>query len=1054
MIKFFIERPIFATVVAILILIGGFATINTLPIAQYPNITPPTVTVSAVYPGADAQTVAQTIGVPIEQQVNGVEGMIYMNSTSSSDGSYNLTVTFDVGTDIDMAAILVENRVNAAQGYLPEVVIQQGITTQKQSTNIVMFISLTSVNPIYNALYLANYAQINMVDRLSRLQGVGNVSVMGIGNYSMRIWLNPSIMQIRGLTPADVYNAISAQNKEISAGSVGVPPMSNKVDFQFTLSLKGRLTTVEQFENIVLKSNPDGSFLRLKDVATIDIGSESYGVTSFENGEPSASIAIYQLPGANALDVAKNVRSELKELQKYIPKDVNCNVVLDTTTFVKASINEIIKTFVETLLLVVLVILFFLQSFRAMIIPVVVIPISIIGTFAFMKIFGFSINTLTLFGLVLAIAIVVDDAIVVVENVVRYYNFPIDKNRLKTDLEYKQQINDQRRLAVNNAMKEIIGPVVGIVLVLLSVFIPTAFIGGISGQLYRQFAITIAFATLLSGIVSLVFTPAMCAVLLTPSKSKFFLFAWFERFYTKLENLYVKIITKLIKYTGWVMAAFAILLALTVYLYIKVPTSFIPDEDEGYLMVSVQLPPAASLERTSKITSELEKIIMNYPQVENCLVINGFSMMGGGSQSNSASIFVMLKNWKERRGKENSSFAVVDKINKDGSAIEGANVFAVSPSPIPGLGSSSGLQFELEDINNYGTAQLQDAVNELMASYKSFRPDGYSGKYPPILMLQSEYQASTPQYVLNINRDKIDLMGLNISQVFSTISYYMGSAYVNDFVEYGRIFQVKLQADSKSREIVKDVLKLSVTNSKGQMVPFSSFASIVEKVGTNSINRYNMYTAASVISIVNPLHSSSQGMEAMQELFNKVLGKNYALQWTSVAYQQQQAGSSIVTILLLSLLIVFLVLSAQFESVVNPIAVLMGVPFALLGAILGSLLMGLSISIYTQIGIILLIALSAKNAILIVQFAMDYRAKGESLEEAAIQAGKVRLRPILMTSIAFILGVLPLMFATGAGAQSRIYLGTAVVFGMLFNTFIGTLFVPNFYHFMGRIGRR
>lgn len=1041
MIKFFIERPIFATVIAILIMVAGLATVTTLPVAQYPNITPPTVNVSAMYPGADAKTVAQTIGVPIEEKVNGVDGMLYMSSTSSANGTYSLTVTFKVGTDIDMAAVLVQNRVNAAQGLLPQVVLQQGVTTQKQSTNIVMFISLTSDNPLYNSLYLSNYAQINMVDRLGRLPGVGEVSIFGTGDYSMRVWMDPEKMRIRELQPSDVYNAVYSQNKQISAGGVGEPPTGTDVGYQFTLSMQGRLTSVSEFENIVLRSNPDGSYLRLKDVATIDLGSETYGVSSLENGNEAAAIAIYQLPGANALDVSNAVTQELEQLTTYLPEDVNCKIVLNTTDFVNASIKEIVKTFIETLLLVVLVILLFLQSFRAMIIPVVVIPISIIGTFALMKIFGFTINTLTLFGLVLAIAIVVDDAIVVVENATRY---------MKKGVGDEKQL---RRQAVTQAMKEIVGPVVGIVLVLLAVFIPTAFIGGITGQLYRQFAITIAFATLLSGIISLVFTPAMCAIFLNQREAddqdpsgqtakenkQFFIFRWFNKGYTALEGWYVKVIGKLLQHSGIVMSVFAILVAVTIYFYMKIPTSFIPDEDEGYFIVAVQLPPAASLERTTAVTNQLEKMITAFPEVKTCMVINGFSMMGGGAQSNGATIFVMLENWAQRKGKGESSFDLVNKINMEAASIQEATIFAVSPSPIPGLGESGGLQLELEDINNNGVYQLQNAVDELMAGFS---------QYPQIIMLQTEYQAGTPQYQLNINRDKIDLMGLSISDVFTTISYYMGSAYVNDYVEFGRIFQVKLQANENAREFVKDVLNLSVKNSAGDMVPFSSFSTIVEQVGVNSINRYNMYTAASIISIINPMFSSEEGMTAMKDLVTKTLGSNYGYEWTSVAYQQQEAGSSVVMILVLSLLIVLLVLSAQYESIANPVAVLMGVPFALFGAIVGSMLMGLTISIYTQIGIVLLIALSAKNAILIIQFAMDYHAQGESVTDAAIEAGRTRLRPILMTSLAFIFGVMPLMFASGAGAESRIYLGTAVVFGMFFNTVFGTLFVPNFYHFM------
>lgn len=1031
MIKFFINRPIFATVIAILIVLAGAVTLFSLPIAQFPNITPPTVQVSAMYPGAGAQTVAQTIGVPIEEQVNGVDGMIYMSSSSASDGSYSLTVTFDVGTDIDMATVLVQNRVNAAQSSLPEAVIQQGITIQKQSTDIVMFVSLISDNPQYDALYLSNYAQLNLVNQLSRVPGVGSVSVFGAGEYSIRIWMDPEKMKIRGLEPMDVYNAISAQNEEVSAGAVGAPPQSVYNDFQFSLTINGRLSSVEEFENIVLKTIDNGNYLRLKDVATVYLGSDSYNTVTQNKGLPNAAIAIYQLPDANALDVAKGVTAELSKLEKYLPTGVECEVTLNTTEFVNASIKEILKTFVETLLLVILVILLFLQSFRAMIIPVIVIPISIIGTFVFMKLLGFSINTLTLFGLVLAIAIVVDDAIVVVENAMRY--FVPDKSGKPLDIK-------QRRAAVTAAMDEIVGPVVGIVLVLLSVFIPTAFVSGITGELYRQFALTIAVATLLSGIVSLLFTPAMCALFLTQSKtSNWFIFRWFNKFYNALLHFYLKCVKGLLNRKWMAVSIFFAVTILTGWMFITLPSSFIPEEDQGYFMISVQLPPAASLDRTVAVTTKLNAMLDKYPEIDSYITINGFSIMGGGVQPNGATVFVILKNWKERKGKGESSFDIVDDVNAEAASIEQAEIFAVSPPAISGLGASGGLQVEIEDINNYGTAELQRAVDDLFAVYRII---------PQVVMLNSEFQANTPQYYLSINRDKIEMMGISISDFFNTLSAYMGSAYVNDYVEFGRIYEVKIEGDAASRNRIEDVLKLNVKNASGELVPFASFVTPIEQVGANNITRYNMYTAASVVAISNPMYSSRQAIDAMETLIIKTLGNNYGYEWTSVAYQQTQAGSSIYSILLLSLVITILVLSAQYESWLNPLAVLMGVPYAILGALIGTIGRGLSISIYTQIGIILLIALSAKNAILIVQFAMDYRAQGKSVKEAAMEAARVRLRPILMTSFAFILGVLPLMFASGAGAVSREYVGTAVVCGMLFNTLFATLFVPAFYSVM------
>lgn len=1023
--KFFITRPIFATVIAILMIIAGLVTMDTLPVAQFPDITPPTVQVTAIYPGASAETVAQTIGTPIEEQVNGVDGMLYMSSSSSSSGQYSLTVTFEVGTDIDMATVMVQNRVAIAQSNLPQEVINQGITTQKQSTNIVMMLSLLSDKPeLYNGLYLSNYAKLNLTDELTRLKGVGGVTVFGADNYSMRVWLDPDAMRIRQLTPAEVYNAIQSQNMEVSAGSVGQPPVNSNEAFQFTLNSTGRLKTSEEFGNIILRALPDGSYLRLKDVATIDLGSGSYNMTSLQKGKQTAAIAIYQLPGANSLDVAKAVREKMAELERYFPESVTYDVLLDTTEFVSASIHEVLKTFIEATILVVLVILLFLQNFRAMIIPALTIPVSLIATFAVMEALGFSINTLTLFGLVLAIAIVVDDAIVVVENATRL----LDTGKYT------------RVVAVEKAMEEITGPVVGVVLVLSAVFIPTAFIGGITGQLYKQFALTIATATVFSGFNSLTFTPAMCALFLQPSKDpQFFIYRIFNKCYDYTLGKYVKIITFLLKKPVATMLLYALITALTAWLFMKWPTSFIPQEDQGYFLVSVQLPGAASLQRTEETTARISEILDDIPEVKTYMAINGFSIMQGAPASNSATVFVILKNWSERKKKDESSFAIVDRFNERAAAIENAQIFAVTPPAISGLGVSGGLEFELEDRRNLGVGELQKAVYDLIAHVKS---------EPKIMMLNSMFQANTPQYYLNIDRNKIEMQGISLNQVFQTLSFYMGSAYVNDFINFGRIYQVKLGAESQARAKIDDVLKLSVKNTNGEMVPFSSFTTIEEQLGMSLINRYNMYTAAAITCIPAIGASSQQAMTAMQQLTDDVLGDNFGYDWTSVAYQEKESSSSVIVIFGLAILVALLVLSAQYESWTSPVAVILGLPIALLGTLLGCLVMGLPISVYSQIGIILLIALSAKNAILIIEFARDYRAAGESITEASIEAGRVRLRPILMTSFAFILGVLPLMFATGAGAESRISLGTAVVFGMTLNTLLGTLFIPNFYHMM------
>lgn len=1025
--KFFIERPIFATVIAILMIIIGGMTIFSLPVAQYPDITPPTVQVSAVYPGASAETVAKTVGVPIEAQVNGVEGMMYMSSNSSSDGSYNLTVTFEVGTDIDMATVMVQNRVAIAQGSLPEAVIQQGITTQKQSTNIVLFLSLESDSTNrYNSLYLSNYANLNIVDALSRIDGVGGVNVFGAGNYSMRIWLNPETMRIRGVTPADVYQAIQSQNMEVSAGSVGAPPTDSKEAFQFTITSQGRLVTAEQFGDIIIKADSDGGFLRLKDIAKIDLGSVDYNTVSNVSGRETALIAIYQLPGANALDVAKNVTKKLDNLQQYFPQGVKYKVILDTTKFVNASIEEVLKTLLEATLIVMLVMLLFLQNWRAVLIPMITIPVSLIATFAVMKLLGFTINTLTLFGLVLAIAIVVDDAIVVVEDCMRL----LDTGKYT------------RKEAAIKAMEELQGPVIGVVLVLLAVFIPTAFVGGITGQLYKQFALTIAISTAFSGINALTLSPALCALFLKKSDSKFFIYRWFNKAFDRFRDSYKSIIGIMLKRPVAALCTFLVLALLGFWGLFKWPSSYIPSEDMGYFMTSVQLPSGASLERTEKVVKEVEKEIMQLPEVEEVIAISGFSFMGGGAASNGGSLFVILKPWDERSKKDESVFALVDKINGITSQIQSGIVFSINPPAIPGLGNSGGLELELLDINNEGASEMQKAIIDIQAQAE---------KDKNIASVTSLYQGNIPQYQLNIDRSKLEMQGLNLSSVYNTLSYYLGQAFVNDFVEFGRIYQVKIGADSKYRGKIDDIMKLSVKNNNGDMVPFSSFTTIEPTLGQSSVSRYNMYPAASITFNPGKNVSSNDGIKAAESIVTNTLGNTYAYSWTGQAYQETQAGATVTLVLIFAIVITILVLAAQYESWTDPIAVVLSMPIAILGTILGCMVMGLSISIYTQIGIILLLGLSAKNAILIVEYATDYRRKGESIYNSALDAGYVRFRPIIMTSLAFVVGILPLMFASGAGAESRISLGTAVVFGMALNAVIGTLFVPNFWDVMQRI---
>ena len=1001
--KFFINRPIFATVLALIIVVAGLVTLNILPVAQFPDITPPTVQVSAVYPGANAETVAQTVGIPIEQQVNGVDGMLYMSSTSSSSGAYSLTITFAVGTDIDMATVQVQNRVSVAQSSLPEPVVVQGVTVQKQSSNIVMFLTMTAQDSIYDGLYLTNYAKLNLVDQLTRVPGVGAVNVMGAGDYSMRIWLDPEAMRIRGISPAEVYQAIQAQNMEVSAGTVGQPIGKDNVNaFQYTLSVKGRLSSPDEFGNIILRSESEGKMLRLKDVARIDLGSASYSVVSQLRGHPTAAIAIYQQPGSNSLDVSKGVKEKMKELAQNFPSGIEYNVTLDTTDVINASIDEVLVTFLETTLLVVLVIFLFLQNWRAVIIPCITIPVSLIGTLAVMAALGFSINTLTLFGLILAVAIVVDDAIVVVENA----------SRLLETGQYSP------RDAVTKAMGEITGPIVGGVLVLLAVFIPTTLISGISGQLYKQFALTIAASTVLSGFNSLTLTPALCALFLEKSKpSNFFIYKGFNKVYDKTQGVYDRIVKWLLERPVAALVSYGAFTLIAIFLFVKWPSTFVPDEDDGYFIAVVQLPPAASLERTQAVGKQINAILDTYPEVKNYIGISGFSIMGG-EQSNAGTYFVVLKPWGERKGKNHTAAAVVKRFNEMAYSIQEGQIFAMVPPAIPGLGATGGLQLQLEDNRNLGPTEMQQAIGTLLNTYRT---------KPALASISSQYQANVPQYFLNIDRDKVQFMGIQLNQVFATLGYYMGAAYVNDYVQFGRIYQVKIEAGDQAQKVIDNVLQLSVPNAQGQMVPFSSFTDVEEQLGQNQINRYNMYQTAAITCNVAPGASSGEAIRQMQELVSQHLGEEFGYEWTSVAYQETQAGSTTTIVFLMALLVAFLVLAAQYESWTSPVAAIMGLPVALLGAMIGCFVMGTPVSIYTQIGIILLIALSAKNGILIVEFARDFRAEGNSIRDAAYEAGHVRLRPILMTSFAFVLGVMPLLFASGAGAESRIALGAAVV---------------------------
>lgn len=1027
--KFFIDRPIFATVLAILMIVAGAMTVSTLPIAQYPDITPPTVMVSASYPGADAKTVAENVGVPIEQQVNGIDGMLYMSSTSS-DGSYGLTITFADGTDLDDAAVEVQNRISEVDATLPTAVKEQGVSVSKNSSNQVLFVALQSDDKEnMDALYLTNYAQLNIIDPLTRVDGVGGVSAFGGGEYSMRIWLDPDLMAARGLTPSDVASAVEVQNMEVSAGDVG-DPVYGKSEFQYTLVSHGRLSTAEEFGDIVVRDDADG-IVRLKDIAKVDLGSESYDEVAAVNNEQTCLIAVEQLPGANALDVADGALKELDRLSRYFPEGMSYRVVQNSTDFVRESLHEVISTFIITSLIVMAVIILFLQDWRAVIIPMITIPVSLIATFAVMKLIGFSLNTLTLFGLVLAIAIVVDDAIVVVEDCARL----VDKGVLTP-----------RQSAVK-AMKELTGPVVGEVLVLMSVFIPTAFISGITGSLYKQFALTIAVSTAFSGFNALTLTPALCALFLTPRKpAKFFLFKWFNKGWSAVSALYDKIISRMLAHPWMFMLIFGVLAGFGIWGYTSWPSSYIPSEDMGYFMTSVMLPEEASLARTNAVVDSLSaRILREVPGVKDVMQISGFSFIAGGAGSNEGVLMVELLPWSKRGSKES-----VDKLMEATDALGArdfpeAEIYSVNPPAIPGLGISGGLQMQLLDINDLGPEEMKKALDAVTVAARADKR---------IASVTSMYQGEVPQYELKVDRDRVAELGINLDDVYSTISSYLGSTYVDDFIKSGRSFEVLLKGNAAAGRNIESIRSIHVKNSAGEMVPLEVFTEILPVMGQSQVSRYNMYNTASLTA--NAAHgvSSAEAIAAMEEIVDKAVGKNYSYAWTGEAYEETQSDTTISFVFVFAVIMTLLVLAAQYENWTDPVAVILSMPIAIMGTVLGCIFMSQSISIYTQIGLILLLGMSAKNAILIVEYAMDFRKAGVPIAKAAHDAGVIRLRPIMMTACAFVFGVLPMMFATGAGANSRKDIGTAVVFGMALNAVIGTTFVPVFWMLLQKFNEK
>ena len=1032
--KFFIERPVLANVLALVFILLGGVAMFTLPIAQYPPITPPTVQVTAMYPGASARTLVETVALPIEQQVNGVEKMLYMQSTSTSDGRYTLTVTFDVGTDLDFAQVLVQNRVAAALSQLPPQVQQQGVVTKKRSTAILQILALTSTNQTHDALFLANFATIQLRDRLARLPGVGEVTVFGVSEYSMRIWLDPEQMRQRSLTPKDVMSAIQRQNAKVAAGQLGMPPMPSGQDFQLTVNVEAALTEPQEFEQIIVKASSDagGRITRVRDIGRVELGARTYGQSFKMDGSPAGGIAIFQLPEANALDTAQGVRAAMAEYSKTFPAGLTYSVTLDTTDFVRESVNEVYHTLYEAGILVLLVIMVFLQDWRATVVPATTVPVTIVGAFAGMAALGFTINLLTLFAVVLAIGIVVDDAIVVVEGAAKHIEHGKTPKQASID-----------------AMGELIGPIIGITLVLMSVFLPPAFMPGITGQMYRQFALVIAVTALISAINAATLKPTQCALWLRPhdpTRAKNFVFRWFNAAYEPTAAFYVRVIRSMVQRSGLMVAVALVLVSLAGWGLTKIPTGFIPTEDQGYLIVSAQLPDGASLERTDRIMDAVSRLAREIPGVDHVITVGGVSPLdNSASLANAGIAYLVLKDWSER-GRGEDLRSIYGTLSSRLAQLQDAAMMVLLPPPIQGLGLSGGFQLQVELTDGtFDFTRLQAAANALETAARAD---------PAILAAFTPFRAQVPQLSINIDRSRTETLGVAVGDVYDTIQSYLGSTYINLFTRFGHNFMVFAQADAKDRLTAGALKNYYVRSESGEMVPIGTLAEIRDTRGPALISLYNLFPSATMNGSAAPGFSSGQGLAVVEDLARKNLAPGMQFEWTAMSYQEKLVGSSTYFIFALGILLVYFVLAGQYESWVTPVAVILAVPLALLGTVGALLAVGLANNIYVQIGLVLLIALSAKNAILIVEMAREGRAAGKSILDAAVDAAQVRFRPILMTSFVFILGVMPLVLASGAGASARKSLGIAVSSGMLASTCLAVLFVPSFFVVLQRFVER
>lgn len=1029
MAKFFIYRPVFAIVTAIVLTLCGIIAGISLPIAQYPQITLPTIRVSAVYPGASAEVVEQAIAQPIEEQVNGVEGMLYMSSSSSGNGGYNLDITFGLENNADIAAVQVQNRSSQANARLPSEAISAGITTKKQTPDVLMYLALVSPNGTYDELFLANYATINVVEAIKRIKGVGNVSLFG-AEFGMRLWLRPDRMASLGVTPSDIYRAIQEQNAQAPAGQVGQMPAPKTQQFQYGVEVRGRLSEVSEFEEIIVRAKPDGSFVRVRDVARVELGAKDYVFQSRLNGQPAAAFSINLTPDASALETAGLINAELKSLATSFPADLSYDVVLDNTVFVKASLNEVVHTFFEALLLVLVVVFLFLQNWRATVIPMLAVPVSLVGTFAAFTLLGFTINTLTLFGMVLAIGIVVDDAIVVVEAVEHH----MEHSGLNA------------RDATLRAMEEVSGPVVAIALILAAVFVPVAFLGGISGVMYKQFAITVAVSTVLSAFVALSLTPALCALMLKPKDKnqrpgltgRFF--GGFNRVFERLTDSYGRKVQTLIRRSLLSLLMLGILIFAAFGLMNKVPGGFVPSEDQGYFLGSVQLPAAASLNRTEIVTTKVDAILKSHEAVDKRLIINGYNILNGAPQSDSALFVATLKPWAERS--TDSLKTVIIGTYLQAAKLPEAIILAFNPPPIPGLGSTGGFSFKLQDRAGGTPQELAKVADDFMAAAR---------QRPEIGSIYSKFNPRTPAYRLAVDREKAKKLGVPISDVTNALQTFLGGLNVNDFSRFGRTYKVTMQAEPEYRSDIQGIGLFHVRNGDNQMIPLSTLVTPMPTSAPTVLERYNLYRTAELGGNPGAGYSSGDAIAAMEDVAATTLPAGYGFEWSGISRQEKESAGKAPIVFGLAIVFVFLFLAALYESWAVPFAVLFAVPLGVFGAMLGLWLTGLTNNIYAQIGLILLIGLAAKNAILIVEFAKMKREEGEDAVSAAIGAAKLRLRPIIMTSFAFILGVVPLIIASGAGAAARVSMGITVFAGMLAATLLAIFMVPVLFVAVDRI---